>query len=62
MVEGFHVPEIPFVDVAGKVGAKEFWQSGPIWLNVGVISVIELIVTVAEAKEVHPAALVTVKE
>jgi hypothetical protein len=61
MAEGFHVPVIPFVEVAGKVGAKEFWQSGPIWLNVGVISVIDMIVTVAEAEEVHPAAWVTIK-
>jgi hypothetical protein len=36
MVAGFHVPGIPLLDVAGSVGALEFWQSGPIAVNVGV--------------------------
>ena len=38
IVAGDHVPVIPFVDVPGNVGAVLFWHSGPIWVNVGVIS------------------------
>jgi hypothetical protein len=36
IVAGDHVPVIPFVDVVGKAGAPEFWQRGPICVNVGV--------------------------
>ncbi len=35
--EGFHVPVIPFVEVAGSDGATEFWHKGPIGLNTGTI-------------------------
>lgn len=37
MVAGLHVPVMPLVDVAGNDGAVEFWHSGPIAANVGVI-------------------------
>ena len=36
MVEGLHVPLIPFVDTGGSDGAALFWQSGPIGAIVGV--------------------------
>ena len=36
MVAGLHVPGMPLLDVAGSVGALEFWQSGPIAVNEGV--------------------------
>ena len=35
---GLHVPVMPFVEVAGRAGGTEFWQSGPIWVNAGVTS------------------------
>ena len=37
IVAGLHVPEIPFVDVTGRVGGEEFWQRAPTALNVGTI-------------------------
>jgi hypothetical protein len=36
MLAGFHVPAIPSFDVNGSAGGVEFWQSGPMALNVGV--------------------------
>jgi hypothetical protein len=33
---GFHVPVIPLLDVVANAGAPEFWQSGPIAVNVGI--------------------------
>ena len=47
IVAGLHVPLIPLFDVAGNVGAVEFWQSGPIAVNVGVISGFMVMVSVA---------------
>ncbi len=38
MVAGFQVPVMPSSEVAGNAGAVLFWQSGPIWAKVGVIS------------------------
>jgi hypothetical protein len=35
MLAGLHVPVIPSFDVNGNVGGIEFWQSGPMALNVG---------------------------
>ena len=49
MVAGFHVPEIPLLELAGREGAAEFWQSGPIWVNVGVIEVVITTSIVVEA-------------
>jgi hypothetical protein len=44
---GLHVPAIPLFEVAGSVGAVEFWQRGPIWVKIGVISVVTSISIVA---------------
>ena len=51
IVAGFQVPIIPFVDVDGKPGAAEFWQSGPMRLNIGAIWL--LIVTESIAVVAH---------
>ena len=37
IVAGFHVPVIPFMDVAGNGGAVEFRHNAAICANVGVI-------------------------
>ena len=37
IVAGLHVPGMPLFDVVGNAGAVEFWHSGPIAVNVGVI-------------------------
>src|SRR4026209_646013 len=37
MVAGFHVPLIPLLEVAGRIGAVAPTQSGPIAVNTGVI-------------------------
>ena len=34
---GFHVPVMPFVELNSNAGGVEFWHSGPIVTNVGVI-------------------------
>ena len=34
---GLHVPLIPLFEVTGNDGGVEFRQSGPSWVNVGVI-------------------------
>jgi hypothetical protein len=47
MLGGFHVPLIPFVDVAGRAGAVEFWQSGPMGLKDGVVGGFTVTVAVA---------------
>jgi hypothetical protein len=36
MLAGLHVPVIPSFDTIGSAGGVEFWQSGPMALNVGV--------------------------
>ena len=36
IVAGLQVPVIPSFEVRGSIGAVEFWQSGPMALNVGV--------------------------
>jgi hypothetical protein len=46
---GLHVPAMPLFEVAGKAGAVVFWQSGPIWVKVGVISVVTSISIVTSA-------------
>ena len=56
---GFHVPVIPLFEVPGNAGAVEFWHSGPICVNIGVIC--ELIVMLIVAALAHcPAAGVNV--
>jgi hypothetical protein len=47
MVAGLHVPVIPLVDVVGNAGALEFWHSGPIAVNVGVICGLIVMLSVA---------------
>ena len=39
MVAGVQFPVIAgvLVELAGRAGGVLFWQSGPIWVNVGVI-------------------------
>ena len=37
IVAGFHVPVMPLVEVNGNTGATEFWHSGAIAVNAGVI-------------------------
>ena len=49
IVAGFQVPVIPLVEVAGRGGAEEFWQSGPICVNAGVIEVVITISIVVDA-------------
>ena len=50
---------MPFVEVVSNAGAVEFWQSGPICVNVGVIDVVTT--TFIVAAEAHcPAAGVKV--
>ena len=49
IVAGLQVPVILLFDVAGSVGAVEFWHSGPIGVNVGVIELVITIFIVAVA-------------
>jgi hypothetical protein len=48
---GLQVPVIAgmLVELAGRAGGVEFWHSGPIWVNVGVILVVTRIFIVAVA-------------
>ena len=45
---GFHEPVIELLEVPGRAGGVEFWQSGPIWVNVGVMEVVVTIAIVVE--------------
>jgi hypothetical protein len=36
IVEGFHVPLIPLLELEGKVGGIEFWHKEGVAANVGV--------------------------
>ena len=50
IVAGFHVPVMLLLEEVGKTGGVLFWQSGPIWVNVGVtllVITILIVVTVA---------------
>jgi hypothetical protein len=47
IVAGFHVPVTPFVELVGRAGAVEFWQSGPICVNTGVTDGVITILIVA---------------
>ena len=49
MVDGFHVPLMPLVDVVGNVGAVAFWQRGAIAVNVGVTWVVTAMVMLVAA-------------
>ena len=46
---GLHVPLIPFVELAGSVGAMLFWHNAPIAVKVGVIWVVIVTSNVADA-------------
>jgi len=37
IVAGFQIPVIPFVEVAGRVGAVLFWQIEPIAVKIGAV-------------------------
>lgn len=50
---GFHVPEILLLDVAGKIGAIDPWQSGPGCVNVGAIAPCTLILLDVEMFLLH---------
>ena len=43
MVDGFHVPVMPLLDVVGNTGAVAFWHSGPMAVNAGVSRVVMVI-------------------
>jgi hypothetical protein len=47
-VAGFQVPEIPLVDIKGKVGGVAPWQIGGTGLNVGVTDVLTVTFKVVE--------------
>ena len=47
IVAGFQIPVIPLIEVNGNAGATEFWHSGPIAANVGVIWLVTTILNVA---------------
>ena len=47
IVAGLHVPVMPSVEAAGRAGAADPWQSGPIAANVGVMEVVMSISNVA---------------
>ena len=59
IVAGFHVPVIPLVEVAGRAGATEFRQSGPIWVNEGTTAGVTVIVREAVVAQI-PASGVKV--
>ena len=40
---GFQEPVIELFEVPGRAGGVEFWQRGPIWVNVGVTEVVTTI-------------------
>lgn len=51
MFGGFQVPEIPFVETAGRAGSDWYWHKGPIGSKVGMIwveIVISMVVTVPQ--------------
>ena len=44
---GLHVPVMPSMEAAGRAGAADPWQSGPIAANVGVMELVMSISNVA---------------
>ena len=59
IVAGFQVPVMLLLEVVGKAGAAAPIQSGPIWVNTGVICA--SIVTSIDTADAHwPAAGVNV--
>ena len=54
MAAGLQDPETPFVELTGRLGAVEFWQSGPSWVNAGTtggITVMLMVVVLAHCPE-----------
>ena len=47
IVAGAHVPEIPLLEVSGRAGGVDPWQSGPIGSNTGAIDVVTVMSIVA---------------
>ena len=56
---GLQVPVILLVDTPGNNGAVEFWHSGPIWVNVGVIWLV-ITISIVTAAAHWPAVGVNV--
>ena len=54
------MPEMPFVEVAGRVGGLELWQSGSICVNIGVTMATVLSMIEFDGGDVHPPKIVTV--
>ena len=48
IVDGFHIPATPSLEVAGRDVGVAFWQNGPIGSKVGVTDVLTVTVLVAE--------------
>ena len=61
IMAGLHVPVIVGVllELEGRAGADDPWQSGPIWVNVGVMLFVTTMFMVADAAHC-PAAGVKV--
>jgi hypothetical protein len=62
ILTGFQVPAIPSFDMSGSRGAVEFWQSGPMTSNVGVITALTfstIIFDVADPPPHGPLAVTT---
>ena len=57
IVAGLHVPFTPLLDVAGRVGAAEFWHSGPIALNAGVSCAVIVMLNVVVVAHCPPAGV-----
>jgi len=47
MVEGLHVPAMLLFDVAGSIGAVEFWHTDAICVKVGIMAVLMVMSIVA---------------
>ena len=59
MLEGFHVPVTPLLDVRGSAGAELFKHKGPIGLNKEGSSGVTCIFNVRGGPG-HPSALVSI--
>src|SRR5678815_5020515 len=59
MVAGFHVPVIPLLEAAGRIGAVAPTQSGPIAVNTGVICA-AIVISIDAGLAHSPAAGVNV--
>ncbi len=55
IVDGFHVPAIPLLEVVGKVAGVAFRQYGPTCVNVGVVNAFKVTLIVAAVAHVGEA-------